>query len=145
MQRTLLFLAALLFVSSVAGVTRSTVYAQGGKTTAAGVYTEAQAKRGQQVYSDNCAMCHGPDLKGSATIPGLAGMEFEGFWRDQPLGDLFEKISVTMPKSAPGSLKPEQAADVLAYLLSEMKEPTGQADLSAKPDDLKSIKIQAKQ
>jgi len=144
MQRTLLFLAALLFVSSVAGVTRSTVYAQ-DKTTAAGVYTEAQAKRGQQIYTDTCAMCHGPDLKGTATIPGLAGMEFEGFWRDQPLGDLFEKISVTMPKSAPGSLKPEQAADVLAYLLSEMKEPTGQADLSAKPDDLKAIKIQAKQ
>ena len=145
MQRTLLFCAALFLISSVAGVTRPTVHAQAGKTTAAGVYTEAQAKRGQQVYTDNCAMCHGADLKGNATTPGLAGMEFEVFWRDQPLGDLFERINVTMPKSAPGSLKPEQSADVLAYLLSEMKEPAGQTELPAKTDDLKGIKIQAKQ
>ena len=144
MQRTLLPLAALFVAGWIAAVTHVALHAQ-GKSTAAGVYTEAQAKRGQQIYTDNCAMCHGPDLMGNATTPGLAGMEFEGFWRDQPLGDLFEKISVTMPKSAPGSLKPEQAADVLAFLLSQMKEPAGQAELPAKMDDLKNIKIQAKQ
>jgi mono/diheme cytochrome c family protein len=144
MQRTLLPFAALLVTGWVVAIAHSTVQAQ-GKTTAAGVYTEAQAKRGQQVYTDNCAMCHGPDLMGSGTVPSLTGMEFEGFWRDQPLGDLYEKISVTMPKTAPGSLKPEQAADVLSFLLSQMKEPAGQAELPAKMDDLKNIKIQAKQ
>jgi quinoprotein glucose dehydrogenase len=142
MQR---FHAWVLVASALlaAGGGRAVLQAQGERSTAAGVFTAAQARRGAQVYAENCAMCHGPDLKGSATVPGLAGMEFEVFWRDQPLADLYERISVTMPKTAPGTLKPEQAADAVAYLLSQMKEPAGQAELPASPDVLKTIKIQA--
>jgi S-disulfanyl-L-cysteine oxidoreductase SoxD len=143
MQRTFLLFAAML-VASNAAVSRHAVEAQAERTTAAGVYSDAQAKRGQQVYTDTCAMCHGADLMGNATTPGLTGPEFEGFWRGQPLGDLYEKVSVTMPKTAPGSLKPEQSADAVAYLLSMLKEPAGQAELPAKPEELKTIKIAPK-
>ena len=122
-----------------------TLQAQAGRTTAAGVYTDAQAKRGAQVYADTCASCHGPDMKGTDVIPSLAGPEFENFWRGQPLGDLFEKISTTMPKSMPASLKPEQYADVTAYMLSTLKAPAGKVDLAPKVDALKQITIQAAQ
>ena len=132
-------LSSIVLLGSVA--IELSVLAQGERTTATGVYTEAQAKRGAQVYAESCTTCHGADLKGNATTPGLAGPEFEAFWRDQPLGDLYERISVTMPKSAPGSLKPEQSADALAFLLSEMKEPAGQTELPATLDDLRTIKI----
>ena len=119
--------------------------AQAGRTTADGVYTDAQAKRGAQVYADTCASCHGADMKGTSVIPSLSGPEFESFWRGQPLGDLFEKISTTMPKSMPGSLTPQQSADVTAYMLTMLKAPAGKADLAPKLDELKQITIQATQ
>jgi mono/diheme cytochrome c family protein len=122
-----------------------TLQAQAGRTTAAGVYTDAQAKRGAEVYKTTCESCHGADMKGTAVIPSLAGPEFENFWRGQPLGDLFEKISTTMPKSMPGSLTPQQSADVTAYMLSTLKAPAGKADLAPKVDELKQITIQAAQ
>ena len=40
-----------------------TVAAQ-GKSQWDGVYTEAQAKRGEGLYAQYCASCHGPDLAG---------------------------------------------------------------------------------
>lgn len=134
----------MVLLGSVAGVLDKAALAQDERTTQAGVYTDAQAKRGAQVYASSCATCHGADLKGNDTAPGLAGAEFETFWRDQPLGDLYERISVTMPKNAPGSLKPEQAADAVAYLLSAMKEPTGRTELPASLDQLKTIRIAGK-
>src|SRR5262245_51932497 len=96
-------IVALACAALLSQAFHGTLQAQAGKTTAAGVYTDVQAKRGSQVYTDTCAMCHGADMKGSNVIPSLSGPEFENFWRGQPLGDLFEKISTTMPKSMPGS------------------------------------------
>lgn len=117
--------------------------AQGARTTADGVYTEAQAKRGATAYAAMCAACHGEDLKGSAVVPGLIGADFEVFWKGQPVADLFDKINTTMPKTAPGTLMPQQSADLVAYLLSAMKAPAGATDLSAKLEDLKQIRIAA--
>jgi hypothetical protein len=50
-----------------------------------------------------------------------------------------------MPKSMPGSLTPQQSADVTAYMLSTLKAPAGKADLAPKVDELKQITIQAAQ
>ena len=117
--------------------------AQTPRTTASGVYTEAQAKRGSEVFAKTCVPCHGDDLKGNDTAPALTGREFESFWNDQPLADLFDRINKTMPQDAPGSLMPQQSADLLAYLLSVMKGPVGSAELPAKLDELKDIRIAA--
>ncbi len=48
-----------------------------------------------------------------------------------------------MPATAPGSLSPEQTADVIAYLLSVGKYPAGAADLPAKAEALKTITLDA--
>ena len=116
------------------------LYAQ---STTAGVYTAAQAKRGTALYTEQCASCHGDDLKGSDIIPGLTGETFMADWQGKSLGDLFEKIEVTMPALDPGSLKPPQTADLIAYILSVAKYPAGNTDLASSQDALQQIKIDA--
>jgi mono/diheme cytochrome c family protein len=111
------------------------------RTTQDGVYTDAQAKRGDAIYGKACASCHGVDLAGDGQAPPLAGKEFEEEWKDAPLSDLFERIRVTMPGDAPGTLKPEEVADAMAYLFSRAKVPAGQSELSADVATLKQIKF----
>ena len=68
--------AAITMVAMVAIGTfgaRGAVAAQGAKSQWDGVYTEAQAKRGETAYSELCASCHGPDLTGGEMAPGLTG------------------------------------------------------------------------
>jgi mono/diheme cytochrome c family protein len=109
------------------------------KTTQDGVYTEAQAKRGDAIYGRACASCHGVDLAGEGQTPPLAGKEFEEEWKNAPLSDLFERIRATMPGDAPGTLKPEEVADAIAYLFSRAKFPAGQSELSGDVAALKQI------
>ncbi|MBM3779460.1 MAG: cytochrome c [Acidimicrobiia bacterium] len=119
---------------------RQTAAAPAGKTVKDSVYSEAQATRGQALYNEQCAFCHGDDMSGGSA-PGLAGADFLGFWDKTPLSDLVDKIVQTMPASAPGSLTAEQGADITAYVLQVNKFPAGQADLSADAAALKAIAI----
>lgn len=112
-------------------------------SVAHGVYTEAQAERGAKVYTEQCGVCHGPDLKGSDVIPALTGPDFVANWKDKTAGDLFDKVKTTMPAISPGSLTPEQSADVVAYIFSISKYPAGTEELPAKPEQLAQIKIEA--
>ena len=107
------------------------------KTTQDGVYAEAQAKRGDAVYAKSCASCHGSALEGDAQAPALADKDFAAEWNDQPLSDLFERIRTTMPGDAPGTLKPEEVADAVAFILSKSRMPAGQTDL---PHDAAALK-----
>src|SRR5687768_18173114 len=74
-----------------------------------GVYTVEQAKRGEALYKEQCATCHGDNLEGSGPMPPLAGKDFLVNWQGKTVGDLFEKTHTTMPATAPGSLTPAQA------------------------------------
>ena len=116
--------------------------AQGG-STAAGVYTEEQSKRGLELYKMQCASCHGEDLKGNEIIPALTGETFIGNWKGKTVGDLFEKINMTMPALDPGSLTPEQTSDLIAEILSVAKYPAGTTALATSADALQQIKIDA--
>jgi len=112
-----------------------------GETTADGVYSAAQAARGQKIYTDSCASCHGDDLSGGGQTPALAGKDFNVDWIDLALSDLFDRTRGTMPADKPGTLKPEQAADVIAFLLQKAGFPTGQAELPVDAATLKGIKF----
>ena len=71
----------------------STVRAQPPKSVLDGIYTDAQAKRGDKVFADNCATCHGPKLAGTDTAgPTLAGPDFINGWKDMSAGALLNKI-----------------------------------------------------
>src|SRR5437667_1863164 len=61
-----------------------------------GVYSVAQAARGQQLYKAQCAACHGNALEG-ASGPPLAGDSFLSNWSARSLQNLNDKIQKTMP------------------------------------------------
>jgi mono/diheme cytochrome c family protein len=111
------------------------------KTTADPVYTAAQATRGEAVYTTSCASCHAPDLSGSGQASPLAGKDFNEGWNGQTLADLFDRIQTTMPADAPGSLKPADTADVMAFILSKAVFPAGEVELPAEVAALKEIKF----
>jgi S-disulfanyl-L-cysteine oxidoreductase SoxD len=106
--------------------------AQGGasRTVWDGVYTDAQASRGEKVSTEQCARCHGQTLTGAEAAPALVGDVFNANWEGVPLGDLFERIRVSMPLDTPGSLSRQQNVDVIAYLLKLGKVPAGAAELT---------------
>ncbi|HEY9229235.1 MAG TPA: cytochrome c [Gemmatimonadaceae bacterium] len=105
-------------------------------STLSGVYTNAQATRGRYVYLGSCRYCHD-----AATH---AGKVFEEWWKGKPLSELYSFILERMPKNDPGSLAPEDVADVTAYLLKLNAMPVGKAELYPDPDSLKKYTIELK-
>jgi mono/diheme cytochrome c family protein len=128
---------ATLLATAFAASLSLAVHAGQARTVEQGVYSEAQATRGQQVYQ-LCQPCHG-DTLGGGLGPPLAGEDFLRNWRDWPLSDLATKIQNTMPQNNPGSLTPQQTADVMAYILKVGKFPAGPADLVSDAAVLKEV------
>jgi mono/diheme cytochrome c family protein len=115
-----------------------------GKSVNDGVYSDAQAKRGETLYGEQCASCHGEKMEGVADLfPALTGEPFVKAWSGKSVGEFFEKIQTTMPALDPGSLKPEQTADIVAFILSHSKYPAGATELASTADALKPIQIVA--
>ena len=108
-----------------------------------GVYTKEQATRGDGAYQRQCASCHGATLAGGEAAPPLAGGEFLSTWNGLTLGDLFERIRISMPQDHPGKLSREQNADILSYILSVNKCPAGEKDLPHQTEILKEIRFEA--
>ena len=131
-----------LILLTAATLAAATMYAQ-GQTTGDGVGTDAQVKRGADVYSAQCAACHDAQLAGSGTAPALSGTDFSANWKDETVGSLFERIRATMPADNPGSLKREQVADLVSFILNFNKYPTSQKELGTEFEALKAIKITA--
>jgi hypothetical protein len=61
-----------------------------------------------------------------------------------PLGDLADRVRLTMPQDDPQTLSREQAADLVAALLRANHMPPGQMDLPAQTEPLRQIKYLAK-
>ena len=99
------------------------------RSIADGVYSSAQAARGQQVYQAQCASCHGNALEGTIGPP-LAGDGFLSNWSTRPLAELVDKIQKTMPFNQPAALSRSQSTDLVAYMLQAGKLRAGQAELS---------------
>jgi len=108
-----------------------------------GVFTADQAKRGQDVYAQQCASCHGSDLTGGESAPALAGSGFLSNWTTLTVGDLFERTRQSMPQNDPGKLSRAQVADVVAYMLSANRFPDGKSELDKQTEALKQIRIDA--
>jgi mono/diheme cytochrome c family protein len=133
--------AIILLSASYLAVASLSAYQETTKTVWDGVYTDAQAKRGEQLYTENCAKCHGPDLAGADAAPPLMGGEFNSGWNDLTVGDLFERLRITMPADKAGSLSRQINADITAYLLAKNGFPAGQTELGTQTEILKTVKI----
>ena len=97
-----------------------------------GLYTSAQAARGERRFAQLCADCH-------RTVE-ITRSWFSGNVH-QTAGELFVIMSMTMPDSSPGSLDDDDYADILAYLLQLNGYPAGDEELPSDPSLLASIPI----
>ena len=130
--------------------------AQPTRTVQDGVFTDAQATRGQALYGQRCAGCHGPALAG-ASAPALTGDRFTNRFRMEPLSALFIQIRYAMPPvpvapAAPAGPAPagpatvaggavaatpstqltdDQAADLVAHILKSNGFPAGKTDFAS--------------
>jgi mono/diheme cytochrome c family protein len=109
-----------------------------------GVYTEAQAERGKAQYVEHCASCHSENLQGGDEAPGLASEAFLAPWIDLSVGDLYERIRISMPQDRPGLLSRAAYADILAYMFKANRFPAGEAELASETAALKQIGITVK-
>ena len=109
-----------------------------------GVYTDAQAQRGETQYSRNCQSCHGTDLSGNPVdeVPSLVWDAFLTQWSDRTVKELFDAVKRSMPRDNPGSLNTRAYVDVIAYVLQANKFPSGTTDLSLNTEALGEIVIE---
>ena len=101
-------------------------------------YTAAQATAGAKLYAENCTMCHGAKLEGTAA-PQLAGDDFLKKFSGQTADDVHYIVSTQMPLTAPASLKPAEYLAIMAFILQKNKYAAGETPLVAAK--LKSIKF----
>ena len=120
-----------------------TVAAQQAQSVWDGIYTEEQAERGELLYAQKCAECHGSDLEGLELTPSLVGGEFVWAWNGLSVGDLFERLRVSMPDGNPRSVSRQQKADILAFILSLNEFPVGEKELASRTEQLTQIKFEA--
>ncbi len=89
--------------------------------------TDAQVTRGAAVFEQSCATCHGSSgddgfatpLKGPGTLVRFASTR-----------ELYGYTSATMPLAAEGSLTERQYLDVIAWMLAQRGQATGNAELT---------------
>jgi mono/diheme cytochrome c family protein len=107
-----------------------------GKTTKDGVYSEAQATRGEMVYKAACVECHVPE--------DYTGDAFKAKFVGGTVFDMYDLIKSSMPQNNPGSLSNTEYADVVAYLFKLNGLPSRAEDMPALPESLKAIKVEQK-
>lgn len=88
------------------------------------LFTQTDAARGQQVYAQNCAACHGADLRGKIG-PALLGPAIGSSRTHTTVAIMFNVIAFEMPAGAPSSLPQADYAAVMAYLLQQNGYPAG--------------------
>ncbi len=135
-------LARALVTALLLAVISAMPHAQAPRSVQDGIFTDAQATRGQSLYGTQCAACHGEGLKG-AQAPPLAGEAFVGNWNTQPLSALAGKIRHTMPAGAAGTLTPEQSADLVAHILKVGGFPSGRSELPSAEAALSQVTLPA--
>src|SRR5436305_7701613 len=115
-------LALLLSVAAACVAIVSRAQDRPNRTVLDGVYTDAQAARGEEAFGAKCAMCH----EGTCTDgPPLAGDPFIDNWREDTLDPLFTFIKTGMPRDAQGSLSEGMYLDILAHILKSNHYPAG--------------------
>lgn len=77
-------------------------------------YTQAQASAGAKLFNQQCSSCHGAKLQG-VSAPALTGASFGH--ANLSISQLRTIVTTQMPLNAPGSLKPDQYASIMAYVL----------------------------
>jgi cytochrome c5 len=114
------FTAALILLAGTVAAQDLSTPAK--KTVWDGVYTPAQADRGESVFGITCNGCH---------RNGFEGQRFVDHWREGKLSNLYQFISTSMPPGGRTVLDPQDYIDIVAYILRTNKFPAGKEELTA--------------
>ncbi len=96
-------------------------------------FTEAQARRGRGNFGELCGSCH--------SRSEFRGANFRFRWRRQTAWDFWVLVSQTMPENAPGSLRPSEYLDFVAYVLEMNGWEPGEGELEATERSLVSFPL----
>jgi mono/diheme cytochrome c family protein len=120
--------AAAANVAAAAGPPRGS-----SRSAMEGVFTIAQASRGEQHFKQACESCH--------QVAEQTGTTFNAKWGGGTLADVFTTISKTMPQGQPGSLTADAYSSIVAFYLRESGFPAGAAELPADPVALTNVRV----
>jgi mono/diheme cytochrome c family protein len=96
-----------------------------GATIMDGIFTAAQADRGQRLATANCFGCHSQNE--------WANPMFLSVYSSRPVGVLVSNIQATMPYDSPGRLSRQEYTDIVTYMLRLNRVPAGDTELP--PDE----------
>jgi mono/diheme cytochrome c family protein len=139
--------AVIVFIAGLAGATQLT---RSTSSTTDGYYSLNQAKRGKELYGQNCSSCHLETLKGNCpgedlneptyvcskvgSTPPIIGATFRQ--RFSTVGDLYSRIRWTQPADNVAGLGIADNLDITAYVLQANNLPAG-GELK---DDVRAMK-----
>ncbi len=103
--------------------------------TSTGVFTAAQASRGEAQFNRACISCH--------EVGEQTGASFTARWGSGTLADLFTTMSTTMPQTSPGSLAPDDYASIVAFYLQRSGFSSGATDLPGNAAALQAMRVNA--
>ncbi|ASV99328.1 c-type cytochrome [Paraburkholderia aromaticivorans] len=93
-------------------------------------FDRAQVAHGKTLYSSSCAKCHGPDLQG-LNAPALRGPSFAPAANAKlTIGGVYGYMANNMPADRPGKMKPQDYADIMAFLLYSNGYSAGSSKLT---------------
>jgi S-disulfanyl-L-cysteine oxidoreductase SoxD len=134
----------LLVISGAVLIAAVALRAQPTRSVWDGVYTEAQAKRGEAIYFEQCVRCHGETMTGGTDGAGaLIGEKFNGNWNGVPLDQMIERVRASMPLDKPMTLSRAQTVDVISFVFSANKIPAGKTELPRQAEMLSTIQYKA--
>ena len=134
MNRAGAALAVLLFLAALGAQAQNA----SSPSIWSGVFTAAQAMRGNDAYQASCSSCHGSDLRAAnGEAVDLTGAAFRAKWSGKTLEDRFETIRDTMPLGSPNTLGDKTYMDILAFILQFNEFPPGDQELV--PETAKAI------
>ena len=122
--------ARILAIALIAACFSVSVHAD-PRTLNDAIYTEAQADNGEGLYKTHCLACH--DKKYFRPVLKR--------WNGQPLGVFYTVMVTSMPESNPGALSLDEYSDILAYILSLSRYPSGEEELASAMESLHEITI----
>jgi len=96
-------------------------------------FSEEQADRGRDVFRATCTECH--------YSSEFSDSQFKFKWSRRSAGNLYELIQTSMPETAPGSLSPDEAVDIVSYILQMNGFEPGAGDLAAERAVLDEISL----
>lgn len=135
-MRSVVFLALVSTLSTPIQAQDTAAAAASAPAASKGVYSTAQADRGEKFYTKVCVECHEP-FEFTSSL-------FDKEWIGKTAFDFFDLVKSTMPDDKPGTLARSDVIDVLSYILKLNQYPSGQTDLPDDDEKLKQIQIDAR-